>query len=1083
MVRRFNRLLLLLVPSAWLFAQPDLATLRGRITDPNGAGVQGIRMLLFENGKEFAVRQVTTSASGDYTAPMLRPATYTAKIDAVHYQTLQIDNITLQAGQVRYFDVELKVEARDETLMQDEAGKPLLTQTGTVAGLVDLKRLWQDTPYVDLHPSMLPLATLAPGVQGNGSGSQASVVVSGVSRRSQQSWGIDGVTFDAANVAANPALMETMEAIIANPGLEVAKPVRIEAISRHGIDGLHGLASFKRESSALNSKEYFDTAKARYKVSEAQGELSGALIPHWTYFYGGVMYQKTPYRQTLYADVPTTKMLAWDFTQFLSASTAPNGKVVAIRDPRNSAPFPGNLIPSNRISPVASRYISNYYPTYNLGDADTLTRNYTWVHPNGSESYSGNWPFGRIDQRISNNHQVYFHFLQDQTASVVPGSVGEQLNATQSARYRSVSGSEVGTFNANTINQFSIAHTGVVIKQGEAEQKINPMSGSSAISTLGLIGTNPNGFGTQGFPAVSITGMTGLSMAFGGGKDKNTAAKDSINTVQDILIWSKGRHSVKFGAQYQSYHWLQGEVPLDVFGAFSFTGGFTGLGFADFVLGIPSTSTREAGRVGRALHQTQTGIFLGDTFRVNRRFMFEYGVRWDYYSTPVYNDGYMSNWNPANNQVIVAPGTLTDVSTFFPKAATVVLGKVVPSAKTTNFRPRIGGAYQLTNRFVLRGGYSEYTENEGYGVAGRLSSNNPYSLTETYTNSVTNGVVALSFPKPFPTTPSSSLLPGQDITALPTKTDEGVIRQFNATLDASLFGFSLRAGYVGSRGANMNYTLDINKPKASGITFVNSRKPYPLWASAYETRTDGKWKYDSAVANAQRSFGLVSFIGSFTWAKNTSNYANTVDPYNVTNVWTNDAATRQRYFSGAVVLPIPVGKGHTLGADASPWMSRVISEWQLQLLGTVASGQYYSPYFTGADPANASSGFVTQLADCVGDPNSGARTLSRWFNPSAFSTPSASAGRYGNCAMNSLEGYPIHVAHASATKALSFGPAIKLVFTAQVSNVLNTPHFTIPNNNISTPSAGAFTASSLANYSTTERLGARQIDFKLRLVW
>ena len=167
-------------------------------------------------------------------------------------------------------------------------------------------------------------------------------------------------------------------------------------------------------------------------------------------------------------------------------------------------------------------------------------------------------------------------------------------------------------------------------------------------------------------------------------------------------------------------------------------------------------------------------------------------MRWDYYTTPVYDDGYMSNWNPATGQVIVAPGTLTAVSSFFPKAATVVLGNPVPKAKTTNFRPRVAAAYRLTGNLVLRGGYGEFTENEGYGVAGRLSTNNPYSLTETYTNSITAGVAALSFPKPFPASPSSSLLPGQNITALPAKTDEGVIRQFNATLETVLHGLGLK---------------------------------------------------------------------------------------------------------------------------------------------------------------------------------------------------------------------------------------------------------------------------------------------------
>ena len=379
------------------------------------------------------------------------------------------------------------------------------------------------------------------------------------------------------------------------------------------------------------------------------------------------------------------------------------------------------------------------------------------------------------------------------------------------------------------------------------------------VNTLGIQGVNPNGYTVMGFPSVSISGLTGLSMPYDGGHNNNTAANDTIKTFQDSLTWSHGRHSVKLGGQYQSYHWLEGAVPQNVYGDFTFTGAFTGLGFADFVLGLPSTSTRQAGRVDRTLHQTQSGLFLSDSFRVTSRFTLDFGVRWDYYTTPVYDDGYMSNWDPATGQVIVAPGTLTAVSSFFPKAATVVLGNVVPKAKTTNFRPRVAAAYRLTDNLVLRGGYGEFTENEGYGVAGRLSANNPYSLTETYTNSITAGVAALTFPKPFPASPSSSLLPGQNITALPAKTDEGVIRQFNATLETALRGFGLRLAYIGSRGVNMNYTLDVNKPAASTIPFTNSRKPFPIWASAYEVRTDGQWHYDSAVVSAQRTVGPVTF--------------------------------------------------------------------------------------------------------------------------------------------------------------------------------------------------------------------------------
>ena len=96
----------------------------------------------------------------------------------------------------------------------------------------------------------------------------------------------------------------------------------------------------------------------------------------------------------------------------------------------------------------------------------------------------------------------------------------------------------------------------------------------------------------------------------------------------------------------------------------------------------------------------------------------------------------------------------------------------------------------------------------------------------------------------------------------------------------------------------MNYMLDINKPRASTTPFTTARRPYPLWASANEVRTDGKWKYDSAVVSAQRSVGVVAFHASYTRANNTSNFANTTDPYNVTNVWTEDGARSQELLHG-----------------------------------------------------------------------------------------------------------------------------------------------------------------------------------------
>jgi hypothetical protein len=176
-----------------------------------------------------------------------------------------------------------------------------------------------------------------------------------------------------------------------------------------------------------------------------------------------------------------------------------------------------------------------------------------------------------------------------------------------------------------------------------------------------------------------------------------------------------------------------------------------------------------------------------------------------------------------------------------------------------------------------------------------------------------------------------------------------------------------------------------------------------------------------------------------------------------------------------------VGRGRKLLGKAGRWSNLALGNWTLHAIATFASGQYYSPWFTGPDPANTSPGYVTLLPDCVGNPNAGARNRNLWFNPAAFAIPPAGAGRYGTCGMNVLEGYPIHVAHVSFTKQIPLGETLRAVFTAHISNITNTPHFNFPQSNLSEPNPGRFTASSRVTDANPVQQGPRQIMVKLRV--
>lgn len=1079
-----KRLFFLLILSAALsFAQPETATLRGTVLNTSGEPLPNVPVVLTEMTTNGDIRQLVTGGSGDFDAPFLRAGLYKLTIEFRGYQNYSADQILLEPGQVRLMEPKLVAGSADDTTEARWIPTLIDTQTGSVRNVIDNKVRWDDAPVVDKIPSPFPLLATVPGVQGNGLG----LVISGMSGRNRQTWALDGIADDATpGEYANPNFFELMQVTTANPGPNTYRPAGFDLISKRGSPDFHGLVYYKRENSAFDARPYFAPQKAGYKIGEQGGEFGGHLISNYTYFYGGWIYQTNPFGQALFADVPTAAMRTGDFSQYLDPQNSPSGKVQVIRDPRNGLPFPNNQIPTNRLSTVANNVLNQYYPAPNIGAANAFLQNYTWSHPFGPDLFKGNWPFLRIDQKLANQNNVYVRFMYSLVSNVAAGSIGELLTSTQARKYKSLVVSDTETFSPTLVNQFTLGHITDFVRQGEAEGKYSPIAGDSVINNIGLQGANLNGYSTQAFPTMAITGFTGLSMTYAGGYSKNVAQNDGLTTYQDQVAWSKDKHALKLGVDYTRFHWLEGTVPQLNYGAFTFTGQLSGIGFADFLLGYPATSSRLLDpKLDDKLHQVVAGAYLTDSFRATSRLTVDYGVRWDYFRSPVYDDGYMYNWDPVSGNVIVAPGTFTSVSTLYPAVIKVVVGGVVPKPKITNFQPHVSAAYRLSNTMVLRGGFSQFTDGGGYGASGALNdTNGPFRIQETYINSVNAaGVVAYAMPDPFPATVSPTLTGRQTITAIPMKTDEGVIRQYSATLEREWNGLGLRASYIGSRGAGINYTLETDKPRASATPFSTARLPYPQFGSAIQTRTDGQWHYNSALVEARKQLATVWFDTSFTWANNQANYLNTFDPYNVTSHWSNDAATRRKYFVATGMWALPIGKGKRFVTDPGLWTNRLVSNWSLQAIATWASGQYYSPLFTGPDPANASPTQVTALPDCIGNPDSGARTTNRWFNPSAFAVPPPSAGRYGTCGVDSLEGYPIRVVHGSASKRFPIGETFSLTFTAQVSNVFNTANFTVPNNNISLPGAGTFTASSAVADYFPERQGTRQISVKVRLMW
>jgi len=1052
------------VSAAIAVAQTEKSTLRGTVTDQSAAVVPGAEIVVTDLATNVEARRLVSDSNGNYEIPDLKPGVYRVKVDMAGFRSFVADSLKLDAGQVRRLDIGLQVGTTSETVTVTAGAALIQTETGTISGELDQKK-FLDRPLVDVYPSPLALMTTMPGIQGNG----WNLVMSGISDRNKQTWAMDGVANDTmGDQLDNPSFFETVQVTPVNGGADNARATNFNMVSRRGTDTWHAAAYYKHENAALNAREYFTRPKkAPYILHEWEGEVNGPIWKNHTYLFFAWFQQIIPLGSWYNASVPTLKMRDGDFSQFSTA----------IKDPVTGQPFQNKVIPASRFSDISKKVLDLYVPKPNQGTESTFTNNYGFMWNYNSDLYKGDWPYIRADHRFNDKNSAYFRWMRRRTPYILVSNNLPAFTRTRLRDHRQMVASDTHVFSPTLVNSFTFGHQTDLILDGEEEKGFKPLTGDAAVKAIGLQGVNPKNYSSQGFPAMTISGLSTLATGSNGGVDNRTT-DNYINTFTDMLTWSKGKHILKFGAEYRMFGFLSGAINNQVYGAFTFNGTYTGNGFADFLLGIPYTAARLDPLFNRFNSSKQLGFYVNDSFKVSQKLTIDWGLRWDYYSEATFDDNIMFNWDPKTGNVIVTPEGAARINPLYPtNTIKVVTGDVVASPKLSNFRPRISAAYRLAKNMVIRGGYGEFTETWGY--PGRLQSGGPFQLTESYNNQITNGVPLFTFPNPFPASLASATVPSQSVTAVPTETKNGVIRQFNLTMEREFGGIGIRASYIGSRGSGFNYSLNTNKPRAGTVKFTNSMRPFPQFVNTTGYRTDGLWHYDSMQLEVMKRMGSFTFNSNWTWSNNLNNWSITEDPYNVTSRWSRDAANRKHYWVSSGTWALPFGKGRRYLASAPGVVDQILGGWGIQAIATFASGTYFSPSFSGSDPSNTntSGGLPDRVAD--GNKSGGSQSRLQWFDPAAFRVPTN--GHFGNSGGNILLSYPVHVTHLSVAKSFPVTERFKVTFTGAFSNLFNQPHFQSINTNIVNPDPGMFT-STRPNYEP-EKQSYRQIDLKLRLEW
>ncbi|MPY90002.1 MAG: hypothetical protein GEU99_19025 [Luteitalea sp.] len=1049
------------VVSAWLWlapamvaAQSSLAVLRGTVSDPSGALIPGVSMTLTEPVTGVTVRDVASDQNGNYEIPDLKPGTYRLKAEIQGFKTFLSDNLLLESGQTRRIDVPLELGAIGEEVTVVAGAQLLTTDTGTISGRFS-KDQFQKAPLVDLYPSPLGVFTTLPGVQG-GAGGGWELRIAGQSTL-QFSQAMDGIASRTQDQTNNMNFQEEANVITVNAPPESSRLVFQNLTSKRGQSAFHGMAYYKYFGSGLNARTFFESDKTPFVQHEWQLEAGGPIVPKKTFFYGAWMSTRIPKGSFNLASVPTQKMREGDFSQFSAA----------VIDPLTGDPFPSNRVPRDRMSPVSLATQDRYYPTPNRGDENTLSDNFEWVHPYSSDFYyTGDWPFVRIDHNVTDSNSLYARWTQRHTPYVLVTNL-PQFFWTRLRDHRRLVLADTHVFSSAMVNTFRFGFNHDILEDGVETDGQQPINGAEAVSAIGLQEVNAQGHDMAGFPAMYITGLSSLETVTGGLKNN-----DKDFAIEESLTWTIGRHVWKLGAQYQTFELSEGVVPS--YGSFTFNGVFTGHAYADFLLGIPFESSRYDPRARRRT-SSELGLYAQDSFKVGPNLTIDYGLRWDYFTSTHYKDGLMYNWDKSTGAVVVPDVAHSALSPLYPDTISITSGDVIPTPDQGNVRPRVSAAYRFNDHTVLRGGYGSFTQRLDYFA--RAEGGGPFQISETYLNLVNPGSPPLfAFPSPFPESLASAQVPSQSINnAYPMETDNGTIHQFNVSFERELWHIGFRVSYIGSRGVGLNYQwVNINKPEPSLIPFTTDRRPWPQFVEVFEVREDGKEKYDALQLEGRRRAGLVTFDAHYTWSRNLSNYANLENPYDVTSHWSNDDVTRRHFAAISTEWTLPIGREMKYLRDASPIVDRLLGGWSIATVSYFASGNFFSPWFSGADPSN--TGTFGGVPDRLGPGNLPAdeRTPERWFTPADFVVPTA--GRLGNAAFNSLEGQGLNVHHVSLSKRTALARSASLTFTVTASNVFNHPHFVAPNADITTPGVGRVSA--VMNDFSPEKAGRRMVMLK-----
>lgn len=1060
------------------YGQATVGSIVGTVSDSTGAGVPHVDVSV-TNEATNAVRVAPTNAQGYYSASNLEPGTYRVTANPPGFKQVDRPDIVVAAQVTIRIDMPLVI-GDNNTVVTVSAGAPVInSDTPTIATTVT------DKDLLDNSVNLLSVAgatgdsgvfqminLMASGYQSSG----ARWSMSG-SRGSEAYFNVDGISSNSAGYGnymgdAQPSFSSIQEVhynMVQNKA-EFPQLVTVTTITKSGSNKFHGSAFAYNSNNSLNALSYFSTAASVHNVqNEFGGTASGPILHDKLFFlatYEGVR-QNTP--AVLNASVPSLNFRSGNFS---SLGTK-------IKNPYTGQTFAGNVIPQGLLSESALAWQKFAYPLPNYGSVNSISGNFRGSYPqiNRNDQFDV-----RGDYNTSSTNSMYIRYSYNRS----------QPQYLEGGLPPSILGYE---FYLKTAHQGVLSDTWVisplllnVAKVGFTRATIvhyGSTSGQSVIDDLGIQGVPVAPATAWGIPAISISGFTTPS------EIANNRTPDQTIQFTDQMTWQKGQHTLKWGLEYRPQYFSTQNNPS--FGSYSFNGQFSGPGsgtsYADFLLGLPSSTSYSYIRASEYAHFYFASGFVQDDFNVSRRLTLSYGIRYDYDSPPVDKNDAVANFNPKTGAIVVPSMAVFDkyVNPLFPSQIPVQTAAEAgfPSRSLRgrwgkSFGPRFGFAFRpfADTRTVIRGGYGLFNDDLTADMFLPLYGG-PFGLTVGYTGQIKNFVPNITLTNPFLT--SGGTTGAVNITGIDRNLRNPYVQQWSLTVERDLgWQTGLRLSYVGTKATQLIYERDLNQVPASTKPFSQANTPYPLYQHTYMFANGAMQSYNALTAEVDHNFrhGL-SFRSAWTWAKSLTNADETgdveggpliEDAYDLHRDYGNsEYSPRNRLVSNGI-YELPFGRGKLFLHD-NAWADRIFGGFQLSASYIVQSGLYLTPGFSGhtISNTNQTSGRPNQ----VSNPHLANASIKKWFDSKAFVLPQI--GTYGNASKGAIEGPGIQVFNLAAFKSVTVFRENQLRLQVSATNVLNHPNFGQPDTNISDAGVGTITTTQTASFSGPRAvlLGAR----------